>query len=177
MKVACLFGIERRHNIWVRQPGCSLNLAPKPLNRLRMPDQLRIDQLERHRPVHQLVLGPVDDTHSAAANPLDDAVSRMIPQFRRQRDQRVFARFGERSHQTCNCVVCKVQECVVALDTVIQVLLNLGSLIGAELAKAKVDELLLVRMFLLMNRSHRFSQMSWLTTRSAQLPENPLKNR
>ena len=42
-----------------------------------------MDHLQRHRPLHEPVLGPVDDAHAAGPEDAHDAVAGVIDQFRR----------------------------------------------------------------------------------------------
>ena len=84
MYVAGLLCIVSRHDVGMSKLSRSLHLAPKSLNRLRVPDQLRVDQLQRDRPVHQPMLSTINRPHAALADLINDLVARMILQFGRQ---------------------------------------------------------------------------------------------
>ena len=81
VNVARLLGVVGRDDVGMSQLRRRLHFAPKPLDRLRLPDQLRVDELDRHRPIHQPMLGPIDVSHAAATDQLDDAITRMVPQL------------------------------------------------------------------------------------------------
>ena len=49
------------------EPGCALRLAPEPLDELLVGGVPVVEQLERDRTPELLVLGEVDDRHSARA--------------------------------------------------------------------------------------------------------------
>ena len=81
VNIARLLSIIRRHDVRVGKLSRRLHFPSKPLDGLRMVDPLRVDQLERDRPVHQPMLSPINVSHTTFADQLDNAVARVMDQF------------------------------------------------------------------------------------------------
>jgi len=64
------------------------DLAVEALKRFRAPEQALVDDLDRHRPVHEAVPALVNDAHAAAAELADEGVLRVVRQFRWQGPRR-----------------------------------------------------------------------------------------
>ena len=98
VQVARLLGVESRHDVWVRQLRRRLHFHPETLDRLGVVHQHLADDLERHRPLHQAVLGLVHHPHAADAQLPDDSVAGMVRQVGGQR-RRISPRISERGPQ------------------------------------------------------------------------------
>src|SRR5262249_54014955 len=74
---AILFAdVEDRADVGVIQRGCGASLAPKPLERSPVsPEPLR-KELESNGAIESDIFSGVDDAHSTAAEPVDDAIVR-----------------------------------------------------------------------------------------------------
>ncbi len=77
-----LLGVVGGHDVRVRgQARGRLDLAAEPLDERLVAQQVAADHLERNRPVHQPMLGPVDRPHAAGAEGLDYPVARVVVQL------------------------------------------------------------------------------------------------
>ena len=79
--------VEDRDDVRVAQLGRRLGLSAEALDEGRIDAQLGEEDLERHRPVEQLVVGPVDLGHAATG----DQVRQLVA-------TREDALFGDRLH-------------------------------------------------------------------------------
>ena len=65
VNITRLFGIVGGHDVRMRKPGSGLHLTTKPFDRMRMRDELSIDEFQRHQPVHELMFGLKHFAHAA----------------------------------------------------------------------------------------------------------------
>ena len=77
-----LLGIERRDDVRMNELRCRLDLAPETRDRLRTPQPFGLDDFQRDSPLHQPMLGFEHGSHPAATQRPNDAVARMLRQFR-----------------------------------------------------------------------------------------------
>ncbi len=65
------------------QPRGRLHLAVEALGSPGMIEQLRVDDLERHGPIHPTMLRLVDAAHAADPQALLNVIAAVLPQLRR----------------------------------------------------------------------------------------------
>jgi hypothetical protein len=83
VRAACLVGVVRRDDVGVMEFGRRLHFTMEALDSLGIADELRIDDLQSHQPVHDLVPRLVDRPHSALAEQIQDLELRMVGQVGR----------------------------------------------------------------------------------------------
>ena len=84
VQAANLVGVEGTNDIRMVQFGSSSYLAVETRQGIRVCQDAGVDYLDGDRPVHDLVDRQVDHAHAATPQLADDAIFRVVNQFRRQ---------------------------------------------------------------------------------------------